>query len=118
MARLVGSADSVKQDLEAIKEQGASLGLSLNERKSEVICDDPVVRDLVAARIPGAKVLDPSAASLLGAPIGNGESVSEAIQHKLHLLHTMGERLHLVQTDSKINPDCLKYIFICTERLF
>ena len=89
-----GSADSVKQDLEVIKEQGASLGLSLNESKSEVICDDPVVRDLVAARIPGAKVLEPSAASLLGAPIGNGESVSEAIQHKLHLLHTMGERLH------------------------
>ena len=37
-----GSAETVKQDLEVIKEEGALLGLELNEKKSEVICVDPV----------------------------------------------------------------------------
>ena len=52
-----GFAETVKQDLEVIKEEGVLLGLELNEKKSEVICVDPVVRDLIVFEIAGVKLL-------------------------------------------------------------
>ena len=40
---------------------------------------DPVVRVLIVFEIPGVKLLAPSVASLLGSPIDDGASVSDAI---------------------------------------
>lgn len=37
------------KDLDVIREECSFLGLGLNESKSEVVCVDPVVRDLVVA---------------------------------------------------------------------
>ena len=51
--------------------------------------------------IPGVKLLEPSVASLLGSPIGDGASVSDAILQKLGLLHTMRDRLqHITAHDA------------------
>ena len=72
--------------------------LELNKGKSEVLCADPVIRDSVLNVFEGAKVVDPSCASLLllGSPIGDENSISDAISRKTSLLQTMGERLKLI----------------------
>ena len=77
------------------------MGLELNEGKSEVLCADPVIRDSVLNVFQGAKVVDLSCASLLGSPIGDENSISDAISRKTSLLQTMGERLqHISVHDS------------------
>ena len=63
-----GSAETVKQYLEVIKEERALLDLKLNEKKSEVFLLTQFVRDLIVFEIPGAKLSEPSVASLLGYP--------------------------------------------------
>ena len=63
------------------------MGLELNEGKSEVLCADPVIRDSVL-NVLGDKVVDPSCASLLGSPIGDENSISDAISRKTSLLQT------------------------------
>ena len=85
-----GAAEDVKRDLEVIVCKGAVQGLHLNERKSEVIADDPAARDSI---LPGAQVTDPASAFLLGAPIGDTSSTSDAISGKTQLLRRMGDRL-------------------------
>ena len=66
---LGGSTDEILHDLEVIK-TFEELGLSLNNQKSEIICDDPVTRGTIISALPGARVVDPSGATLLGFPIG------------------------------------------------
>ena len=58
--------------------EASSLGLSLNNMKSEIICYDHVTRDTIITHIPGAKVADPAEATLLGSPLGNVDGVSKA----------------------------------------
>ncbi len=91
-----GAAEDVKHDLEVVVREGAALDLHLNERKSEVICVDPAARDSILHSIPGAQVIDPASASLLGSPIGVTSSTSDAISEKTQLLCTVGERLQHV----------------------
>ena len=61
-----GVTEDVKHDLEVVVREGAALCLLLNERKSEVICEDMAARDSILSSIPGAQVIDPASASLLG----------------------------------------------------
>ena len=91
-----GPAEDVKHDLEVIVCEGAALGLHLNERKSEVICDDLAARDSILLSIPEAQTIDPESACLLGSPIGDIRSISDAISGKTKLLRTMGDRLQHV----------------------
>ena len=91
-----GVTEDVKHDLEVVVREGAALGLLLNERKSEVICKDTAARDSILSSIPGAQVIDPASASLLGSPIGDTDSTSDAIFRKTQLLRTMGEKLQYV----------------------
>ena len=91
-----GAVDDIKHDLEMVEREGAALGLQLNQRKSEVICSDTAVRDSIWPSIPAAQVINPASAYLLGSPIGNVCSTSDAISEKTQLLRTMGERLRYI----------------------
>ena len=91
-----GVTEDDKHDLEVVVREGAALGLLLNERKSEVICEDTAARDSILSSIPGAQVIDPAFASLLQSPIGDTDSTSAAISRKTQLLRTMGERFQYV----------------------
>ena len=91
-----GPAEDVKHDLEVIVCEGAALGLHLNERKSEVIGDDLTARDSILLSIPEAQTTDPESAFLLGSPIDDTSSTSDAISGKTQLLSTMGDRLQHV----------------------
>ena len=47
-----------------------------NNSKSEIICVDAVVRGTIITALPGAVVVDPENAYLLGSPIGDLGSIS------------------------------------------
>ena len=83
----------VLHDLAVIEREAAKLGLLLNHRKLEVICSDMSMRNSILSSFPGASVVEPSEACLLGSPIGDLDCVSSVIDEKVRLLRIMGERL-------------------------
>ena len=93
----------VTRDLELVLREGAELGLQLNELKFEVVGTDPTAREKVLTSIPGAREINSSSAVLLGSPIGDVNSISDAISQKLHLLQTMADRLqHIPSHDALV----------------
>lgn len=70
--------DDICDDLGVIKCAAESLGLHLNHHKSEIIRKD-MSSDRVLCAIPGASVVDPSCADLLGYTMGNTASIGTVI---------------------------------------
>lgn len=98
---LGGDLEDILHDLEVVDREAAEWGLLLNQRKSEVICRDQPTRNSILSSIPGARVVDPQDACLLGSPIGDIGSVSGTIDEKVRLLGIMGSRLqHLEAHDA------------------
>ena len=98
---LGGNVEDLAHDLRVFQQEAAELGLRLNQRKSEIICNDSLVPSPILALIPDAAITDPNIACLLGSPIGNIESTSKAIVEKARLLEIMGDRLqHLEAHDA------------------
>ena len=89
---LGGCKDDIVQDLEVVKCEGADLGLSLNQVKSEVICEDKHTRAVVLSSLQGAKVVEPINASIQGYSIGNVSSISASLEERIKQLAVMGER--------------------------
>ena len=87
-----GSCDTILSDLKLV-EEAESLGLVLNTHKSEIISCDPSVCGRLSSSLPGALVIDPSQATLLGSPLGDIDCVSAAIQDKVSALQRMSDRL-------------------------
>ena len=87
-----------------IERESTTLGLSLNQRKSEVICDesDPSISTSLLSLIPDAKTVPPSAATLLGAPVGDLFSISNAISKKTHMLQIMAPRLQYLSAQDAL----------------
>ena len=99
---LGGSCSDILHDLEVIME-AENLGLTFNNSKSEIICNDNTTRGSIIAHLPGAQVVEPSHASLLGSPLGDDRSVSMAIEEKIATLVGMGERFeYLTAHDSLV----------------
>ena len=83
--------------------EGAELGLQMNEQKSEVVGANSAAREAVLRYIPRAMEIDPASAVLLGSPIGDTDSISDAISQKLQLLQTMADRLqHIPSHDALV----------------
>ena len=100
---LGGPMEDVLHDLNIVEREGAELGLHLNYRKSEVIGVDKDTRDAILSFLPGARVVDPLRATLLGSPIGDVSSISITLREKIKLLETLGGRLkHLFTHDALI----------------
>ena len=90
---LEGDVIDVLHDLVVIECEAEELGFLLNHRKSEVICSDMSTRNSILSFFPGASVVEPSEACLLGSPIGDLDCVSSVMDEKFRLLRIMGERL-------------------------
>ena len=90
---LGGQVETFLEDIEIIRLM-ETLGLHLNKSKSEIICssDSPLCSQMLTY-IPGAQVVDPSKATLLGSPIGDLDSVSVALLGKSNSLRIIGDRL-------------------------
>ena len=98
---LGGNVEVLQHDLEIVEREGTELGLNLNHCKSEVICVAPSVGNSIVSSLPGAQVVDPMNATLLGSPIGDLSSISSSLNEKIQLLKKMGERLqHLTTHDA------------------
>ena len=97
-----GSVDDVLHDLNVIK-AADNLGLSLNFMKCEIICHNDSVRNNLLVALPGAKVVSPERACLLGSPLGDTTSIDASLDEKIQALSTMGTRFsHLSAHDSLI----------------
>ena len=95
-----GSMDDVLHDLDVIK-AGENLGLFLNCSKCEVICHDVTVRAHIASALPGAMVVNPKSACLLGSPLGDVASIDASSEEKIRALSIMASRFpHLSAHDS------------------
>ena len=81
---------------------GTKLGLHLNHQKSEVISTNPVTTSPILSAVPGAQLLDPTDATLLGPPVGDVASITSVINDKICYLTTMGERLQHLSTQDAL----------------
>ena len=79
---LGGNEEMLRHDLEVVEREGVELGLKLNHLKSEVICSVPDIRNSILSYLPGARVVDPGDATLLGSPIGDVTSILLEPQQK------------------------------------
>ena len=86
---LGGSPEGVFRDLQLVQQGAATLGLSLNHKKSEVISHNPVARETLLTTAPDLSVTNPDCACLLGSPLGDVECISRTIQEKTASLRTM-----------------------------
>ena len=73
---LGGPLNTVAADVASIRSKGASLGLSLNSRKSEVISRSG---DSLNFQFTGFRQLTPDSATLLGAPIFTGQAIDDIL---------------------------------------
>ena len=112
---LEGAVEVLLQDLNVISSP-EEIGLSLNSRKSEVVCSDHAVCDRLLPSFPNCLYTDPSSAYLLGSPLGDVACISAALRAKVASLSVMGERLRLLTAHDSIL--LLRYSFAIPKLLY
>lgn len=93
---LGGDVDMLLQDLRTIIEEGRKIGLVVNTAKCEVITDNDETAEKFRLVAPDIKHIKSSAAMLLGAPIGDEQSVDDILASKLQDLRRFSTRLQLL----------------------
>ena len=94
---LAGNCQDLIHDIQIMKE-AEDLGLTLNASKCEIISSDMTTCGTLLVSLPGAVLVPPGQAQLLGSPIGDDSCVSAAIGEKVEALRRLGERLKLLST--------------------
>ena len=79
------------QDLSVVKEV-EDIGLNLDVSKCEIITQDHTTFDTILTSLPDAHNVDPTYATFLGCPLGDGRCISKAIGEKAAVLKRVGER--------------------------
>ena len=82
------------------------LGLTLNNAKSEIICEDHEVRGRVITALPGAMVVDPQKACLLESPSGDVACIDATLEKKIQALNTMGTRFPYLSSHDALSLCC------------
>ena len=95
---LGGTLDDVLQDLSTVQRAARELGLKLNCKKSEMICEDTTTRKVILSAVPGVCEVDRDQATMLGSPIGNDISIQSAIQAKSKSLEVLGNKLQYLHS--------------------
>ncbi len=67
--------DHLVDPLHQVESMASALGLELNRSKSELICEDALIREAMLLEAPGLHVRNRDNADLLGSPIGSLESI-------------------------------------------
>ena len=112
---LGGSEEDLRHDVEVVERVGSSIGLMLNAGKTEII-GSPEMANGILSSLPGAKVIDPSRAPLLGSSIGDVTSITDLLSEKTAMLRRMGDRLqHLSSHDAIL---LLKHSFALPKLLY
>ena len=97
-----GSADDVLHDLQLVEEEAGLVGLQLNCKKTELICDDPSVCSFMLSAASELKVVSRNQATLLGTPLGDTELIDITISMKVDKLKLMGERLSCLSSQDAL----------------
>ena len=109
---LGGSEEDLCHDVEVVERVGSSIGQMLN---AEII-GSPEMANSILSSLPGAKVIDPSRATLLGSSIGDVNSITDLLSEKTAMLRRMGDRLqHLSSHDAIL---LLKHSFALPKLLY
>jgi hypothetical protein len=88
-----GALDTVAADIASIRSKGASLGLSLNPGKCEVISPSG---DISNFQFLGFRQLTLDSATLLGAPIFSGQAMDDILSSLYEYLKLVVDRLQLI----------------------
>jgi len=84
-----GTGKDVTEDVRRFRQEGERIGLMLNCAKSEVITSQPQIPD----EVKSFKRMEPTSASLLGAPIMEGSELDQTLQHRNADLRRAVDRL-------------------------
>ena len=93
---LGGTADEVSTEVERIRQEGAQLGIDLNDSKCELIG----FSDDYTSLPPGLgqfNLVDSNEAILLGSPLLSGSAVHNILQQKVEALQVMASRMSHLQ---------------------
>ena len=113
---LGGDVETLLSGLEVVKREGARIELQLNVQKSEIICADSDITGSIQSSLPGALVVEPFSATLLGSPIGDVSSISATLTIKTNMLRRMGERLQCLTAQDALL--LLKHSFALPKVLY
>ena len=89
-----GDLLTVARDVSMVEEYGAALGLSLNRSKCELIALAPPA--VLPKSLEGFRLVAPSDAELLGAPILDGTAMDRILEKKLNDLQRAADRMDLI----------------------
>ena len=89
-----GDLLTVARDVSMVEEYGAALGLSLNRNKCELIALAPPA--VLPKSLEGFRLVTPSDAELLGAPILDGTAMDRILEKKLNDLQRAADRMDLI----------------------
>ena len=70
---------------------------SLNQDKSEVVCDDSSTKSAMLRAVPGLSMTERDHVTLLGSPIGTASGIQNTILKRTKSLQTLGSRLQLLR---------------------
>jgi len=98
-----GAMEDILHDLTVIKNL-EKMGLTLNNSKSEIICEDTPIRQTIitCTSLPGAQVVDPDRVSLLGSPLGDVSSIDDSLSEKIQALQVMGARFQYLSAHNSL----------------
>ena len=91
-----GTFQDMLADLRLVELEASKLGLELNHSKSELICNQPSIREAMLLEVQSLRAVNCSNATLLGSPIGDVDCIDVVIMRKIEMLQLMGERLNLL----------------------
>ena len=94
---LGGTLDDVLQDLSTVQQAARELGIQLNCKKSEMICEDTTTRKVILRTVPGVCEVNRDQATMLGSLISN-ISIRSAIQAKSKSLEVLGNKLQYLHS--------------------
>ena len=114
---LGGKHEDVIDDLRIIKEEGSSLGLALNLSKCEVAFLDADSKCCgIDTHFSAMSTVDPAKLTLLGAPIGDEQSVEECLASKNESFSRLCSRLELMEAHDALY--LLRFCFAAPKLLY
>ena len=93
---LGGTLEDVTSDFKFLEAASKDLGLHLNKSKCEVICAEGPIKSSIMSGFPSFLSVNPTDATILGAPIGGFPSIDLIRESKIKHLQSLGERLKIL----------------------
>ena len=110
------SFQDVLADLRLVELETSKVGLELNHSKSELICNQPSIREAMLLEVPSLRTVNCSNPTLLGYPIVDVDCINDVIMRKIEMLQLMGERLNLLCSHDVLT--LLRYSFAIPRVLY